>query len=232
MKIDIWSDVVCPWCYVGKRNFELALARFEHGDQVEVRFRSFELDPNAPAEREGDYAERLARKYHVSVGQARAMTARIVDAGAQVDIDFRFDRSRLGNTFDAHRLLHLAADRGVQAAVKERLMRAAFTGGEPIADRETLVRLAVEAGLDEDDVRTTLDAGLYADAVREDERAAGDFDITGVPFFVIDGAYGIAGAQPPDVLLRVLQRRWADVEANITQAAPDAPGCEGDTCAV
>ncbi|MBW3669833.1 MAG: DsbA family oxidoreductase [Actinobacteria bacterium] len=226
MKIDIWSDVVCPWCYMGKRNFELALARFEHGDQVEVTFRSFELDPNAPAEREGDYAERLARKYHVSVGQARAMTARIVDAGAQVDIDFRFDRSRAGNTFDAHRLLHLAADRGVQAAVKERLMRATFTDGEPVADRETLVRLAVEAGLDEDDVRTALDAGLYAEAVREDERAAGDFDITGVPFFVIDGAYGIAGAQPPDVLLRVLQRRWADVEASA------APGCDGDTCAV
>ena len=211
MKIDIWSDVVCPWCYVGKRNLDTALARFEHRDRVELRFHSFELDPNAPPEREGDYAERLARKYRVSVGEARAMTARIVDAGAQAGIDFRFDDARMGNTFDAHRLLHLAADRGVQPAVKERLMRAAFTEGAPIGDRETLVRLGVEAGLDEDDVRTTLDSGLYAEAVREDERAAGDYDITGVPFFVIDGTYGIAGAQPPDILLRVLERRWAEV---------------------
>ena len=219
VKIEVWSDVVCPWCWVGKRNLEAALEGFEHRDQVEVVYRSYELDPVAPAEREGSYVERLARKYGVVEGQARAMIARIEDAGAQVGLDFRFDIARAGNTFDAHRLIHLGGE-----PVKERLMRAYFTEGEPIGDRETLVRLAVDAGLAEDEVRTVLDSDLYAEAVRADEQAAAEYDITGVPFFAIDGKYGVAGAQPPEILQRVLERRWAE--------AGPAPGCEGDTCAV
>jgi predicted DsbA family dithiol-disulfide isomerase len=229
VKIEIWSDVVCPWCYVGKRNFEAALAQFEHRDQVEVVYRSFELDPHVPAEREGSYDERLARKYQVTAGEARAMIARMVDAGSQVGIDFRFDRSRPGNTFGAHRLLHLGAAHGIQHQVKERLMAATFTEGAPIGDRETLVRLGVEAGLDEAEVRATLDSDRYADDVRRDERDAEEFDVTGVPFFAVDGTYGIPGAQPPEVLLRVLRRRWAETEHG---PEASAPGCEGDSCAV
>ncbi|HVF74303.1 MAG TPA: DsbA family oxidoreductase [Acidimicrobiales bacterium] len=223
MKIEVWSDVVCPWCWVGKRNLELALEGFEHRDQVEVVFRSYELDPNAPPEREGTYEERLARKYGVAAGQARAMISRIVDAGALVGLDFRFDIARPGNTFDAHRLIQLGG-----APVKERLMRAYFTEGEPIGDRETLVRLAVDAGLAEDEVRTVLDSDLYADAVRADERAAAEHDITGVPFFAVDGKYGVAGAQPPEILRRVLERRFAEAAP-----PPPAPGCDDDgVCAV
>jgi len=205
MKLEVWSDVVCPWCYVGKRNLELALEGFEHRDQVDVVYRSYELDPGAPPEREGTYEERLSRKYGVPVGQARAMIARIVDAGAQVGLDFRFDLARAGNTFDAHRLIKLGGE-----PVKERLMRAYFTEGEPIGDRETLVRLAVDAGLDEGEVRAVLDSDRYADAVRADEKAGVEHDITGVPFFAIDGKYGVAGAQPPEILRRVLERRWAE----------------------
>jgi predicted DsbA family dithiol-disulfide isomerase len=205
VKIEVWSDVVCPWCYVGTRNLEAAVAGFEHRDQVEVVYRSYELDPHAPAEREGSYEERLARKYGVPVGQARAMVARMVDAGAQVGLDFRFDIARAGNTFDAHRLVHLGGE-----PVKERLMRAYFTEGEPIGDRETLVRLAVDAGLEEGEVRTVLDSDRYAEAVRADERAAAEHDITGVPFFAVDGRYGVAGAQPPEIIRSVLERRWAD----------------------
>ena len=166
--MQIWSDVVCPWCYIGKRRFEAALADFPHRDEVEVVWRSFELDPSAPAEREGDYAARLSRKYGVSVPQAQAMIDRMVETGAGDGLELRFDRSRAGNTFDAHRVLHLAAERGVQGAVKERLFRATFTEGEPIGDRATLVRLAAEAGLDPDETAEALASGAHAEAVRDD----------------------------------------------------------------
>jgi predicted DsbA family dithiol-disulfide isomerase len=209
MEIEIWSDVVCPWCYIGKRNFEAALARFEHRDAVSVRWRSFELNPGAPAEVEGRYVERLARKYGVDVEQAQAMIDRMTGSAAAAGLDIRFDISRPGSTFDAHRLLHLAHDRGRQGALKERLFAAMFSEGEPIGDRETLVRLAAEAGLDADDARAVLDDGGYADDVRADETEARELDVTGVPFFLVDRTVALSGAQPPDLLLRVLDRAWA-----------------------
>ena len=148
MRVEIWSDVVCPWCYVGKRNFEAALAQFEHRDQVEVIWRAFELDPSAPAEREGDYATHLARKYGMSVAQAEKMIETMTATGREGRRACSTSgRARPGNTFDAHRLIHLAGERGVQDAVKERLLRATFTDGEPIGDGDVLLRLAVEAGL-------------------------------------------------------------------------------------
>ena len=159
MKVEIWSDVVCPWCYVGKRNFEAALAAFEHRDEIEVVWRSYELDPNAPAEREGTYADRIARKYGLDPGAARARLASMTSTAAGVGLDFKFDIARFGNTFDAHRVIHHAATRGLQAVVKERLLRAIFTEGEPIGSRDALVRLAVEAGLDEAEVVEVLETG-------------------------------------------------------------------------
>jgi predicted DsbA family dithiol-disulfide isomerase len=235
MRVEIWSDVVCPWCYIGKRNFETALAGFEHRDQVEVAWRSFELDPSAPAVREGDYAVRLAEKYGVPLSEARGMLTSMTSAAARVGLEFDFDRARPGNTFDAHRLIHLAGDRGAQDAVKERLLRATFAEGEPIGDRETLIRLAVEAGLDREDAATVLDSDAYAAEVRADELQALEFGITAVPFFVIDRTFGVPGAQPPDVLARALQRAWDQSPTSllpIAGAADDAPGCEGDACAV
>jgi predicted DsbA family dithiol-disulfide isomerase len=234
MRVEIWSDVVCPWCYIGKRNFEAALAAFEHRDQVDVVWRSYELQPSAPAEREGDYATRLARKYGVGQGEARAMLARMTSAAAAVGLDFAFDRMRPGNTFDAHRLIHLGAARGIQDAVKERLLRATFTEGEPIGTRDALLRLAIDAGLDEAEARVVLDGDAYAAEVRADEQDAAELDITAVPFFVIDRKFGIPGAQAPDTMLAALRRAWEKFHAPALVIAGDetAPGCDDDSCAV
>jgi predicted DsbA family dithiol-disulfide isomerase len=209
MQVEIWSDVVCPWCYIGKRRFEAALARFEHHDEVEVRWRSFELDPGAPQERTEPIVDHLAAKYGTTREQAQAMLDRMTATAEGEGLQFRFDLARRGNTFDAHRLLHLAADRGRQPAVKERLMAAYFTEGRPIGDVDTLVSLAGEAGLDEAEVNQTLTGDAYADAVRDDEAQARELGITGVPFFVIDRAYGVSGAQAAEVLLEVLEETSA-----------------------
>src|SRR3954453_22556682 len=186
MKVEIWSDVVCPWCYIGKRRFESALERFAHRDQVEVVWRSFELDPNSAPRTPGALADMLARKIGVSPTQAGAMNAQVTDLAAKEGLDYKLDRAQHGNTFDAHRLIHLAADRGLQEAAKERLLRAYFTDGLPIGDHETLVMLGTELGLPTDEVCKMLASDAYADAVRADEERATMFGISGVPFFAID----------------------------------------------
>ena len=193
MNVEIWSDIACPWCAVGKRRFERALEQFEHADDVTVTFRSFELDPDAPAAREGSTAENLAKKYGTSLEQALAMNQRMTETAAEDGLEFRFDLARGGNTFDAHRLLHLAAAHGRQLELKERLMRGYLGEGELMSDHEALTRLALEAGLDEDEVRDTLATDRYADAVREDEATARGLGISAVPFFVIDRRFGARG---------------------------------------
>jgi predicted DsbA family dithiol-disulfide isomerase len=234
MKVEIWSDVVCPWCYVGKRRFETALASFEHRADVEVHWRSFELDPSAPAVREGDPVQRLADKYGMSRAQALATDARLTDLAAVEGLDFHLETARSGNTFDAHRLLHLAADKGVQDAVKERFMRAYFTESEAVGEHATLVRLAVDAGLDETDVNAVLSSDRYASDVRADEQQAAAYGISGVPFFVVDARYGISGAQSGEVILATLRTAYA--EANplmmVTADVTVDDSCEGDSCAV
>jgi len=235
MEIEIWSDVVCPWCWIGRRHLELALEQFAHRGEVTLHWRSFELDPGAPASRDGAYADRLAAKYGTSVAQAQQMIDRMAAAGAAVGLDYRFDLARPGNTFDAHRLLHLAGVRGLQDQLKDRLFRATFTEGEPISDPATLTRLAVEVGLDERQVADVLASDSYAAEVRADEKRAGELGATGVPFFVIDARYGVPGAQPPESLLQVIDKAWADAHpAPVLVAAGDieAPGCADGTCAV
>lgn len=230
MRVEIWSDVVCPWCYVGKRRFEQALAAFPHRDQVEVIWRSFELDTAAAAERTGDQAEHLAAKYGVPLAQARQMLDSMTATAAEEGLDFRFDRMRGGSTFDAHRVLHLAAERGLQGALKERLLRATFTEGEPVGDPDALVRLAAEVGLDADEVREVLRSDRYAGEVRADERDAQRLGISGVPFFVVDGRYGVSGAQPAGVLREVLEKAWQD--SPLVTTGGHGPGCDGDACTV
>lgn len=231
LNVDVWSDIACPWCYVGKRRLEAALALFPHRDDVTVEWHAFELDPAAPAVRDDSqsYAERLAKKYGSSVARAEEMIKTMTETAAADGLDFHFERVRAGNTFDAHRLLHLAHERGVQDAVKERLLRAYMTGGEPIGDRDALVRLAAEAGLDAEEAHTALVTDAFADEVRADEQQARALGINGVPFFVI-GGYGVSGAQPADGLLRVLTRAW---EEAAEEAAPVAEGavCGPDGCA-
>jgi predicted DsbA family dithiol-disulfide isomerase len=210
LAVEIWSDVVCPWCYIGKRRFESALAQFEHRDEVELRWRSFELDPDAPRIAEVPGPERLAAKYGVSLEQARAMNANVTGIAAGEGLEYRLDRTRGGNTFDAHRLIQLAADKGIQDAVKERLMRGYFTEGEPIGDHDALARLTADAGLDPAAARALLAGDAHADSVRADEQLARQLGITAVPFFVLDRRYGVSGAQPAEILLGALQQAWEE----------------------
>jgi predicted DsbA family dithiol-disulfide isomerase len=230
MQVDIWSDIVCPWCYVGKRRFETALARFDHASDVVVRWHSFELDPDAPLRPTGTQAERLGRKYGRSTEQSQVMLDTMTATAAEDGLRFNFDLHSAGNTFDAHRLLHLAAARGVQHQLKERLMRAVFTEGEATSEHDVLTRLAVEVGLDEDEVSAVLSTDAFADEVRADEETARSLGITGVPFFVVDMKYGVSGAQSADVLLDVLDKAWAESQPLSVVTGGDA--CEGDSCAV
>jgi predicted DsbA family dithiol-disulfide isomerase len=236
VQVEIWSDVVCPWCAIGKRRFEAALADFEHRDDVEVRYRSFELDPTTPRTVEGNATQRLADKYGVPLAQAQAMEQRVKDQAATVGLDFRFDKARPGNTVDAHRLLHLAADRGLQAELKERLMLAYFTEGEQIGDVDTLVRQAGAVGLDEDEARGVLESDKYLAEVREDQATARALGISGVPFFVLDRKFGVSGAQPEEVMLDALRQAWTAAHplSMVTGTTGGSGGetCTDDSCAV
>ena len=209
MKVEIWSDVVCPWCYVGKRQFEDALSRFEHRDQVEVEWRSFELDPTTPSRVGIPMGEILQRKYGMSADQAEAANRRMTALAASVGLEYHLDAVQAGNTFDAHRLIHLAAEGGHGDAMKERLLAAYFTEARAIGDRATLVEAAADVGLDADAVDDVLGGDRFAAEVRADEQRAQALGVTGVPFFAIDGTYGVAGAQPADVLLEALEKAWA-----------------------
>jgi len=231
LRVDIWSDIACPWCYIGKRHLEQALAKFPHRDQVEIVWRAFELDPSAPKVRDSSqtYAERIAKKYGTQAPQAQVMIDRMTQTAANDGLEFRFDRIQPGNTFDAHRLLHLAHERGVQDALKERLMRAYMTEGQAIGEPEVLAKLAAEAGLDEQEAREVLGGDRYVSEVRQDEALARELGISGVPFFVLAGRLGVSGAQPADVLLGALERAWAEHKPGLEQFAEGAT-CGPDGC--
>jgi predicted DsbA family dithiol-disulfide isomerase len=204
MKVEIWSDVVCPWCYIGKRRFERAVEQFD--GEVEVVWRSFELDPTAPATREQSASEHLAAKYGMSIEQAEASHAQMTELAAQEGLEYHFELARGGNSFDAHRLIHLARENGVEAEAVERVFRAYFTEGVAIGDREALIALGDELGLV---VRDAIESDAYADAVRDEEDLARRIGIQGVPFFVLDRRYGVSGAQPAEVLIQALEKACA-----------------------
>ncbi|HEU4727566.1 MAG TPA: DsbA family oxidoreductase [Kofleriaceae bacterium] len=232
LRIDIWSDIACPWCYIGKRRLEAALDRFAHRGEVDIAWRAFELDPSAPRVRDTSqsYAERLARKYHASPAQAQAMIDRMVGTAAGDGIEMRFDHIRPGNTFDGHRLLHLALEHDQQDALKERLFRAYLTEGKAIGEPEVLAALACEVGLDEQEVRAVLGSDRYAAEVRADEALARELGITGVPFFVMAGRLGVSGAQTSDVLLGALDRAWAELGKPELEQFAEGAACGPDGC--
>jgi predicted DsbA family dithiol-disulfide isomerase len=213
MQVEIWSDVVCPWCYLGKRYFEQALDRFPHRDDVEVIYRSFELDPSAPPGVTTPTAERLASKYGMGLEQAHEAQRQMEQRAAQAGLTFRMEDLRSGNTGDAHRLLQLAKARGRQAELVERLHRAYFTDQASIFDHPSLAGFAADVGLDRDEALAVLAGDQYAEAVEADEHVAYSLGVTGVPFFVIDRRYGISGAQPAETITQVLERVWAETEA-------------------
>lgn len=234
MRVDVWSDVVCPWCFVGLANLDVALGDFAHADEVEVVLHSFQLDPQARTATPEENVAGIARKYGTSVGAIRARQAHIISLGAERGIDFRFDRQWGGNTFDAHRLLHLALDRGVQRDLKARLGRATFTDGDPIGDHDTLRKAAADVGLDPQEVDDVLAGDAYAREVRADIAAAHRMDVTGVPFFLVDGRLALSGAQPPELLGKVLQRAWDESHPVIERVEGLAAGtdCGPDGCPV
>ncbi len=210
MLVEVWSDVVCPWCYLGKRHLEAALGEFAHAEDTIVVWRSFELDPHAPRRIEGSLQDLIARKYGMTPEQAAAGNARLTALAAQVGLPYRLDDVKVGNSFDAHRLIHLAGTHDLAPVAKERFLAAYFTEGAAIGDPEVLARLAADTGLDAGEVRSVLDGDAFAADVRADERRAAELGISGVPFFVVDGRWGISGAQPADTIRRVLDQAWAE----------------------
>ena len=207
--VEIWSDVVCPWCYIGKRRFEAALARFEHRDEVELRWRSLELNPAASTAGDVDLVTHLARKYQVAPAEATAMVARITAVAADEGLEYHLEDARPTGTFDAHRLLHLAADRRRQDELKERLLAAYCAEGRHVGDADTLVQLAVEAGIEAGEARDVLAGDAYTEAVRADEDEGHQLGLTGVPFLTVDRRVAAAGAHPADNLLELLRTVWS-----------------------
>lgn len=229
MQIDVWSDVVCPWCYIGKRRLEAALSQFPDRERVTVVFHAFELDPSAPRQATQTLDELLARKYGMPPAQVAAMQERVTGLARAEGLAFALDRARPENTFDAHRLIALAKAHGRQAAVKEALMSAYFEQGRRVGDPAELRAIGLAAGLPADEVDQVLaDPTRFADAVRGDESEARRLGIRGVPFFVVDGKYGVSGAQPVEVLGGAITRAWSERPPEV---AP-GPGCDDGVCEV
>jgi len=210
LKIEIWTDVYCPWCYIGKRRLEKALQQFEHADQVEITWRSYQLDPGSPRQFEGTINDYLVAHKGIDHEQAESMHAKLTAMAAGEGLDYRFDLAQVGNSFDAHRLIHLAAKRKLAYQMQERLMHAYFTEGQPISDLDTLIQLATEVGLDAEEVRSALGSDTYAAEVRADIQQARAIGIRGVPFFLFEERYAVSGAQPTEVFIQALERTWED----------------------
>jgi len=211
MHIDIWSDVVCPWCYLGKRRIERALEDFEHRGEVSIAHRSFQLDPSKPRHVTTSRRQMLMAKYHLAEDQVRAMDEKMERTAAADGLTYRLAEEGLtGNTFDAHRVLHLAKARGRENDVLDRLYRAYFSEQRSLFDTNSLVTLADEAGLDADEARRVLEGDAYAQEVAADLSEARMLGISGVPFFVIDDRYGVSGAQPVAVFRQALAHAWAN----------------------
>jgi predicted DsbA family dithiol-disulfide isomerase len=219
MRVEVWSDVVCPWCYIGKRRLETALERFPHRDEVMVVWRSFQLDPTIPEGETQQTLPALAAKYGRPVEEMRQMMRHVEETAAGEGLHYDLADGVSGNTRPAHELIHLATECGLQGAMKERLLHAHFEEARSVFDVDSLAALAVEVGLDEAEVRTALADHRYRPAVLDDARTARELGATGVPFFVVDRRYGAAGAQPADLLLQVLERAWADVSRSGQQVA-------------
>ena len=235
MKIEIWSDVACPWCFIGKRRFETALNAFPHKDSVQVQWRSYQLDPTLPEHYDGTELDYLVERKGMDRSQLMGMLGHVKEAAEGEGLHYKFDGVVVANSFNAHQLIHLAAAHGKSDAVKEALLSGRFEQGVDIGKRDELVRIGTEAGLDAAEINEALDADKYAEGVREDFAEARSLGVTGVPFFVIDRKYGISGAQPADVFAQALEQAWQEanpltmVNAN---GADSSEACGPDGCAI
>ena len=233
MQVEIWSDVFCPFCYIGKRNFERALEQFPHRDQVTFTWKSFQLQPDAPVESDLTSNERLAEKYGVSIEQAREMQTSVSQRAAEVGLDYDLDNTKVTNSFNAHRLTHLAKEHGLQDAAEERIFKAYFTEARHVGRRESLVELGKEIGLPESETAEVLDTDRFAADVIADSQEGVGLGLQGVPFFVFERRYAVAGAKPPEVFSQVLERVWSESKpVQLIAAAAPADGCDDGSCAV
>lgn len=230
MKVEIWSDFMCPFCYIGKRRFENALALFPNKDQVEVVYRSFELDPGASYEPGVSMDELLASKYGMSIEQARAANANVTQQAASVGLTYHMDRIIPANSFDAHRLVHFASQHGKMKEMTERLFYAHFTEGSNLQDRSLLADLAAEVGLKREEAEAVLEGDAYSSEVRADEAAANQLGIRGVPFFVLGGKYGVSGAQPLEVFTDALEKAYREAHPLVMVNEKDEGICADGSC--
>jgi len=226
MRVDIWSDVVCPFCYIGKKRLEAAAK--ESGIELEVHWHSFQLDPEAPVRQEVSNSERLAQKYGRSVPEVEDMQRNIAAMAKQEGIEFNWEGANSGNTLNAHRIIHLAQSKGLGNEAQEAFFYSYMTQGLPIGERETLEDVAARIGLNPVEVDDLLDSDEFADFVKFDQEVARDqLKVTGVPFFVFDQRIALAGAQPKEVFLQVLEKALEE-----TQEQPAADQCSTDACDV
>ncbi|GAA4853589.1 DsbA family oxidoreductase [Paenibacillus vulneris] len=234
MKVEVWSDIMCPFCYIGKRRFEAGLEQFAHKEEVEIVYRSFELDPSSPRHSSQNVHEMLASKYGMSVEQAKGMNADVGKQAKAVGLDFAFDTMILTNTFDAHRLIQFAAEHGKGKEAAELLFKAYFTDSLHVGEHETLIEIAGQAGLSREEAAAMLASNQYSDEVRADEEEARRLGVNGVPFYVINRKYGVSGAQPSETFLQVLQQVWEEeqplqmIQGESGQACSDGVCSPGD----
>ena len=227
MKVEIWSDMICPFCYIGKRQFEKALQTFAHQDEVEISWRSFQLDPGFRYEPGKTIHQVLADKKGLTVDQAKQLNQRVTDSAKELALIYDLDNAVPANTFHAHRLSHLAAAFNLQNEMEERLFRAYFSEGKNIGDIDTLFQLGVEIGLPESEVREMLETNSYGEQVNQDSQEARELGIRGVPFFVIDEKYAVSGAQPAALFNEALQTAWKD-----SQSQPGVKNEGAETCSI
>ena len=228
MKVEIWSDIMCPFCYIGKRRFEQALEQFTHRGEVEVEWKSFQLNPAMKTDPGKNINEYLAEIKGWSVDRARQLNAQVTDMAKEEGLEYDFDKAVVANSFDAHRLIQLAKKHGKGDAMEERLFKAYFTEGRNIADPATLLELALEAGLEKEAISRLLQGDEYAEQVQQDIYEAQQVGIRGVPFFVFNDRYTVSGAQPAETFLGALNTAWPEWEKN--KPALPATSAEGATC--
>lgn len=210
MKVEIWSDVVCPFCYIGKRRFERALEQFEYSDEIDVQWKSFQLNPDEETDPDANLTEHLAQSKGISVNQARAMQQRVVSMADGENLTFNFDQSVVANSFDAHRLLQFAKEHDKGSDAKEVLFHAYFTDGKNIDDREVLSDLAAEIGLESTKTVKILGGDQFANAIKHDIQIAKSMNVRGVPFFLFNRNFAISGARETSVFLKALKQSWND----------------------
>ena len=227
MKVEIWSDIMCPFCYIGKRNFEAALKEFEGRDEIEIEWKSFQLDPSIPKtfETKINTIEYLAERKGMSIEKSKELHTNVIETAKKVGLDYDFEKAVVANSFDAHRLIQLAKTKGLGDAVEESLFKAYFTDGKDMSDHSTLVQLGKEIGLNEEEIISALASEEFEAKVNFDVSEGSQLGVTGVPFFVFDRKYAVSGAQPIETFLNALKQSHAESKNEGATCAPGGGCC-------